>query len=285
MSHILGTIDIFFSGISLKISIYIFFLQILSTKMNEKPNFKMKNKLFRYEDNNILPKKSPRKPLFKPLYRSTPNKCPQPREDVFQSDQPLPINENTPLNHNPKEKSEIFQDDLNLMDLDIDSLVTNNTDDITNEQNPHEFNHNESMMEDYPNLDLIKSEMDISKATIHENKWDEDSFFANIPITSQGDTLNKSLSFCDKIKQTLMGNAEKLFNNTIVKKNPSEIQEDYQKAILSKGLILGPFFGLPLKVKELIKEHKDIEKLYGLYIYNFNFCIDKFFLISDVLIY
>lgn len=68
---------------------------------------------------------------------------------------------------------------------------------------------------------------------------------------------NFSKSFCSIIKQALQNNTHKQVQSKKDKSftNISDKRRDY--------CCLGPFYGLPIKIKELIVQYKGIEELYG----------------------
>lgn len=79
---------------------------------------------------------------------------------------------------------------------------------------------------------------------------------------------NKSLS--SVITKALMENAAKLISpKTQINKTFVEFEPIFQS--------LGSFFGLPEKVRELLKQYRGIEKLYGLFdiVSNINKIIQK----------
>lgn len=88
-----------------------------------------------------------------------------------------------------------------------------------------------------------------------------DSSIWNISTTQQEElhttVSNIDASFATALKQVLLANAKKNLNFYAEKTIKGNAE------IVKKSENLGPFYGLPTKVKDLIKTYKGIDELYG----------------------
>lgn len=109
------------------------------------------------------------------------------------------------------------------------------------------------------NNKLLKSIIEIIKSpstalTIPNGRidWNDDTFLTNTVLN-----LTQNEKFSEIIKKALLENASKTPNMSIIAKEVKPV-ENFKT--------LGNFYGLPNKVKDLIKLYKGIDKLYGKFI-------------------
>lgn len=134
-------------------------------------------------------------------------------------------------------------------------------------------NHNLSTLTYQKEIDLIFSRVEHTICELGPTETGEVSMLDSADWETLTNTIinmsttedaNKSLTAV--IKKALIENAAKLIspkaqiNKTFVELEPIFVS-------------LGSFFGLPERVRELLKQYRGIEKLYGIFIYFFNFIL------------
>lgn len=121
------------------------------------------------------------------------------------------------------------------------------------EQNPKETTSNRTE----PNkllksiIEIIKSPTESFAIANNEIDWNDDTFLTNTVLN-----LTQNEKFSDIIKKALLENASKVPNQSMTTKEARPVNK-FKK--------LGEFYGLPNKVKDLIKLYKGIDKLYGMF--------------------
>lgn len=114
------------------------------------------------------------------------------------------------------------------------------------------------------NLDAKSKSSDISGASLFNN----DSGF-NVINQSPKDNVNKTLeetiNLSDQLRQRLLNNVDNVTYEKISTTGWSQLEDFDQSVNIPAVKESGPFFGLPMKVKDLLKEHKGIEDLYGIF--------------------
>lgn len=108
-------------------------------------------------------------------------------------------------------------------------------------------------------LDIIFSD-DLQKTSNKESS-ERNGDNINWPENTLLNELSFNASFGSIIKKALINNASKSAHTEIPRSTLNLTISDKKLQFYS----LGPFYGLPLKVKDLIKQYKGIEELYGKY--------------------
>ncbi|GCB64834.1 hypothetical protein scyTo_0014815, partial [Scyliorhinus torazame] len=153
-----------------------------------------------------------------------------------------------------------------------------------NVDEPDELPSSQLALLDHFNSPLIKHK---SKSLESETSWMLNCFVndhPNIPLNSENESLNlnkmqnqsmttnpgtnKQLSLKDQMKNTMAGNATAPSPQSTRSKQMKEIvlSEEINVALktieATSGVDMGPFYGLPSKVKDLIFQFKGIKELY-----------------------